>query len=128
MAEYTKEDAFKYLGITQEQYDAIKSRWCDGDLISHDQPFIWSEDNRYFRAWNPNCINDSYCRNILKNEIKVSNLPDFSLYVKSSPPRRQTNELNFFEETLIIARAAILYFAPITMLVLWIRNKLRREN
>ncbi len=101
MTEYTKEDAFKYLGITQEQYDTIKSRWCDGDLISHDQPFVWSDDNPYFRAWNPDCINDSFCRNILENEIGVSNLPDFSVYVKSSPPRYQTRELNFFEETLI---------------------------
>lgn len=111
MVEYTKEDAFKYLGITQEQYDAIKSRWCDGDLISHDQPFVWSEDNPYFRAWNPNCINDSYCRNILENEIGISNLPDFSAYVKSSLPRYQTNELNFFEETLIPLYKGLLYAA-----------------
>ena len=122
MADYTKEDAFRYLGVTQEQYNTIKERWCDGDLISHDQPFVWSDDNPQFRAWNPDCINDPYCRNVLENEIGVSNLPDFSAYTDTSPVRHHQMEITFTE----YAREAIkLYFAPITKLVLWIRNKLR---
>lgn len=125
MVNYTSKDAFRYLGITQEQYNTIKERWCY-DLISYEQPFIWSDVDPYFRAWNPDCLNDPFCRNVLENEIGVSNLPDFSAYTKSSPVRHQQTELNFFEHAAITARKAIVrYFAPITKLVLWIRNKLR---
>ena len=126
MADYIKEDAFRYLGVTQEQYNTIKQRWCDQDLISHDQPFVWDEDNPYFRAWNPTCLNDPFCRNVLENEIGISNLPDFSAYTKSSPVRHQQMEINFFEYTFMTARKAVVrFFTPITKLVLWIRNKLR---
>lgn len=125
MSDSTKEDAFNYLGITQEQYNTIKERWCY-DLISYEQPFVWSDDNPYFRAWNPDCLNDPFCRNVLENEIGISNLPDFSAYTKSGPVRHHQPELNFFEHTAITARKAfILNFAPIIKLVSWIRNKLR---